>query len=153
MIQITVLGKAEPAGSKRAFAMKGKDGGKTRAIVTDANSNSKPWKQEVASAAREVYKGPLLNCCLAVTFIFYRPRPKGHFNSSGTLNAKGRREPGPGTKPDVLKLARGAEDALTGIVWRDDALICEENLRKYWGEPARLEIRIEEMRGALSLDD
>lgn len=152
MILITVFGKAEPAGSKKGFAVKSKEGGKVRAIVTDANSKSKPWKQEVAGAAREVYKGPLLDTYLTVTFVFYRPRPKGHFGSSGNLNAKGRREFAPGSKPDLLKLARGAEDALTGIIYRDDALICEENLRKYWGEPARLEIRIEEMGGPLSLD-
>lgn len=48
----------------------------------------------------------------------------------------------PATRPDVLKLARCAEDSLTGIVWRDDAQIVEEHLFKYWGEPARVEIEI-----------
>jgi len=151
MIRFTVYGKAEPAGSKKAFAFLGKDA-KAHATVTDDNKNSKGWKSMVADAAREAYKGPLLDCYLIVTFVFYRPRPKGHFNSHEGLNAKGRREHSPGTKPDVLKLARGAEDAITGIIWRDDALICDEHLKKNWGEPARLEVTINELRPPLQLD-
>ena len=38
--------------------------------------------------------------------------------------------------PDVLKLARGVEDALTGIVWRDDAQIVNESLNKVVGAAA-----------------
>lgn len=39
--------------------------------------------------------------------------------------------------PDVLKLARGVEDALTGIVWRDDAQIVNESLSKVVVAPPR----------------
>lgn len=42
----------------------------------------------------------------------------------------------------MLKLARAAEDALTGILWRDDAQICDEVIRKRYGEPARVEIEV-----------
>jgi predicted short-subunit dehydrogenase-like oxidoreductase (DUF2520 family) len=42
----------------------------------------------------------------------------------------------------VLKLARGVEDALTGIVWRDDAQIVVEHLEKRYGSPARCEVRV-----------
>jgi Holliday junction resolvase RusA-like endonuclease len=46
------------------------------------------------------------------------------------------------TRPDVLKLARAAEDALTGIVWRDDSQIVHETLAKVYGEPERLEVAV-----------
>ena len=139
-IKFTVLGKAETAGSKRAFFKQGMK----RPIVIDDNAKSKPWKAEVAAAAREVYDGPLLNGALAVTFTFFRPRPKGHFKKNGELATAGLDAEFPTTKPDALKLARGVEDALTGVIYRDDAQIVTESLMKRWGEPARVEVEIEE---------
>lgn len=142
-ITFTVFGQPQPAGSKRGFVITPKGGGRPRAIITDANPDSKAWQSMVADAGRAAYHGPLLDDYLKVTFRFYRPRPKGHFNTRGQLNAKGEREFAPGTKPDLLKLARGAEDALSGIIYRDDSLICREILEKAWGEPNRLEVEIE----------
>ena len=146
-ITFTVLGVPQTAGSKRAFVIKPKDGSKPRAIVTDDNKKGVSWKNEIATAARRAYRGPLLDDPLRVTFRFFRPRPKGHFKSNQQLNAKGEREHSPATKPDVLKLARCAEDALTGVLFRDDALIVEEFLFKAWGEPARLEVTVERLSG------
>lgn len=153
-IAFTVFGEAKPAGSKQAMPIyrKGQNGrqlvtrpnGSPVIAVVDDNPKSKDWKQQVAHAAREAYRGELLDCPLRVSFLFYRPRPKGHFGATG-LNKKGREAPSPTTKPDVLKLARGVEDALTGVVWRDDSQIVAEMLVKDWGEPARCEIVIEPM--------
>lgn len=134
----TVFGTARPAGSKRAF-VRGK-----RAHVVDANPNAKPWKLQVAQVAGEamqdadLFEGPL-----SVGFIFYVARPKGHYTSKGELSAKGRRTPYPAKKPDVLKLARAVEDALSGVVYRDDAQIVEEYLSKRWGTPERVEIAVQ----------
>ena len=142
VVAFTVFGEAKPAGSKRAFAIR-RNGVPTGQIaVTDDNPKSKGWKQDVASAARAAYDGPLLTGALRLTLKFVRVRPGGHYGAA-SLNKKGRETPWPITKPDVLKLARGVEDALTGIVWKDDAQICDERLLKEWGEPARVEIEIE----------
>jgi len=35
----------------------------------------------------------------------------------------------------VLKLARAVEDALTGVIWADDAQIVDEVIRKRYGRP------------------
>jgi Holliday junction resolvase RusA-like endonuclease len=51
----------------------------------------------------------------------------------------------PTGRPDVLKLARACEDALTGVIWRDDAQIVVERLYKDWGEPARVLVEIEQL--------
>lgn len=140
----TVFGNAAPAGSKRAF-VNPKTG---RAIVTDDSKGSKPWKAEVKAAAGEVMAGrPLLEGPLVVAFTFWRPRPLSHFTGSGDLNAAGRRTPAPTTKPDVLKLARAVEDALTGIVWRDDAQVVSEFIAKRYGEPARVEVVVAFLEG------
>lgn len=136
MVAFTVYGDAKPAGSKRAFVHKG------RAIVTDANAKSKPWKQEVAAVGAEAMSDaglPLFTDALAVTFTFYVPRPKGHFGKKGLLPSA---RPHPSVMPDVLKLARGVEDGLSGIVWKDDAQIVDERIVKAYGEPARVEIAV-----------
>lgn len=140
-LAFTVIGKPEPAGSKRAFVIPGTH----RATVSDANKKSAPWKQEVASRGHAEHGDrPLMGGPLAVSFRFYRVRPAGHTGSKGLTKA-GRETPYPVSKPDALKLARGIEDALTGVVYRDDAQIVEEHLFKFWGEPARVEIEIEEL--------
>jgi Holliday junction resolvase RusA-like endonuclease len=123
-IEFTVIGKAAPAGSKTAFAFKKKDGS-LGATVTDANPRVKSWKRIVTETARDHYDGPLLDGPLRVTFVFYRQRPKGHFRKNGQLSGTGLEDTHPTMRPDVLKLARGAEDALTGVLWRDDSQIVD----------------------------
>lgn len=142
-ITFTVYGNAQTAGSKRAFPFKRGDGS-LGVRVSDDNPKGQSWKHAVASSAREVFTGSLLLGPLSVTMRFYRPRPSSHFGKHG-LNKAGSEAIAPATRPDVLKLARAAEDALTGVLWRDDAQIVEEHLYKCWGEPARLEIEIAEM--------
>ena len=141
MIRFVVHGLAKPAGSKRAFVLRG-GANAGRAIVTDANPNSRDWKNAVADAASRAYSGPLLDGPLQVHFRFYRPRPRGHFNSKGALNKKGTASLYPVSAPDVLKLARGVEDAMQGVIYFNDARIVSEVIEKRWGEPARVEIEI-----------
>lgn len=155
IIHFTVLGIAQTAGSKRSYVPLDKNtkepyrrpnGGIVVSTVED-NPKSKSWRQDIALAARRAYRGPLLSGALSVSMAFYRPRPQGHFGKQ-SLNKKGRETPYPISKPDVLKHARAAEDALTKVLWVDDAQIVDECLFKRWcepGEPARTEIMIEEI--------
>jgi Holliday junction resolvase RusA-like endonuclease len=149
MISFVVYGRSQPAGSKGAYVLRRRDGslvtrpdGGPIVNVTDANKKSKEWKGVVAWTARKAYQGPLLDGPLHVRMTFFRPRPKGHFRKSGELSKEGLATPAPTGKPDVLKLSRAVEDALTEVVWRDDALIVTEDLAKWWGEPARVEVMI-----------
>lgn len=129
MISFIVYGKAEPGGSKRAFNRKG--GG--RPIVTDANSKAAGWKQEIKVAAKLAYSGLPFHGPLFVTVTFYRQRLKSHFDKNGKLKDKCKDEL-PITKPDTTKLMRPLEDALTGILWLDDAQICGQLLTKRYGD-------------------
>ena len=139
-VAFTVHGEARPAGSKRAFPNK-KTG---KIIVTDdSGSRGKDWRRSVADAGAEAYTGELLRGPLDVTFTFYRPRPKGHYRTgrnAGEVKASAPAQPI--TRPDLLNLARAAEDALTGVIWHDDAQIVSEHLHKHFGEPARLVVSI-----------
>lgn len=131
MISFTVRGKAEPAGSKRAFVRGG------RANVVDANPRARGWKTQVSDAAALAASvGDWLYAetgGLVLDVIEYRPRPKAHFTTKGALTARGAREPYPLAAPDRGKILRGIEDALSGVLYRDDAQIVDGRVAKRYG--------------------
>jgi Holliday junction resolvase RusA-like endonuclease len=140
-IAFAVGGRPEPAGSKRAFPNR-RTG---QMIVCDANPNTKPWQATVAAAARDaIGNQPPMTGPVKVTMTFRRPRPKGHYGTGRNSEVVKRSAPSyPAGRPDVLKLARAVEDALTGIVWRDDAQIVTEHLRKAYGPRYELAVTVE----------
>lgn len=138
-VAFTVYGIAAPAGSKTI--------GKTKAgstFLRDSSRRSYPWRRDVAQAAGIAMRGaPLLDGPLALELRFHLPRPKGHYG------ARGLRPSAPGwaiVKPDATKLVRAAEDAMTGIVYRDDAQVVVQHASKVYGEPARCEVNVAEIR-------
>ncbi len=144
-IKFTVHGKPQPAGSKRAFPFIKKNG-RLGVSVSDANKNAKPWQAVVTAAALDAMNGrELLRGPLSATFNFYVSRPKSHFGSgknSGVLKPSAPKYPV--TRPDAIKLCRGAEDALTGIVYRDDSQIVREVIEKNYGQP-HVEITVSQL--------
>ena len=137
MISFTVHGVPAPAGSKRGFANRHTG----RIQIVDASKRSKPWQAVVAAAAADAMDGAeLLQGPLELVLRFYVPRPKGHFGARG--NVRPAAPSHPAVKPDVLKLARACEDAMSGICYRDDAQIVREVLTKEYGDPARVAVGI-----------
>lgn len=142
-IRFTVFGEAKSAGSKRAF----RHPHTGRIVVTEQVKGSKSWQGQVSAAGAEAYAGPLLDGPLRVRLVFFRARPRSHYGSGRNAGVvKSSAPPYPSTRPDVLKLARGVEDALSGVVWTDDARIVVELLEKRWGEPARVEVEVVPLR-------
>lgn len=151
-IEFTAYGEAKPAGSKTGFVVKTKSG-KSRAVVVDACKTTKPWQAVVSSSALEAIKDcgetPRLSLfdsetSLVVDMRFFIPRPAGHYFKTGKFagQKKSQAREYPCVRPDVLKLARAVEDAMTGIVYRDDSQIVQEHISKHYGEPARVEVTI-----------
>lgn len=140
-ITFFVAGVPKPAGSKRGFYIPKLK----RVIITDANPNSKDWKIDVKHAAQKAFDGPLLEVPLSVTFRFQIQRPKGHFGTGANAHSvRATAPPFPTTKPDLLKLARGVEDAMTGIIYRDDSQIVTEHLEKRFHDAPGVWIEIRE---------
>lgn len=129
-VAFEVAGRPEPAGSKRAFMKPGA----RFPVVVDDNPKSKGWKRVVANTARGAMlkqRMALIEGPVWISMVFRVRRPAGHFRTDGvTLSAEGNRHLFPTKKPDALKLARAVEDALTGIVYKDDAAIVSEQIRK-----------------------
>lgn len=134
-----VLGRAQPAGSKRAFPYR--KGDKLGVRVSDANPKSLEWKRYVAACARDAMRGraPLcgpLEFGVSITFV----RPKGHFTKNGDVRQGA--PDWPTVRPDATKLLRAIEDALTGIVWVDDAQIVKQSVQKLYGDADEVLIHV-----------
>lgn len=144
---LTVFGHAEPAGSKRNVSWQAKDG-RTGQNLIEANPKAGGWKRLIAREAGPLWMGkPLILGPIEVHFTFYIPRPKSHYGARGNLLPSSPSRPSrPSRKPDCGKLSRGVEDALTGIIYRDDGQIVTEHHEKYWGTPERVEISIWKVR-------
>jgi len=136
-VSFVVIGRPQPAGSKRAFPVVRKTG--IGVAVTDDNPKARSWKGDVAAqaaAAMRMRGGELLAGPLGLAVTFTLARPKGHFGTG--RNAGTIRESAPfypTVKPDCTKLLRAVEDACTGVVWRDDAQVVEQSVTKRYGEP------------------
>lgn len=136
-----VNGVPKPSGSKRGFFIPKLK----RVIIVDANPNSKDWKIDVKHAASEHYSGPLLECPLRVSMAFFMVRPKSHYRSGKNIHLLKEGAPEfPAQKPDVLKLCRGVEDAMTGIIYQDDSQIVTEYLTKRYAAAPGVQIEITE---------
>lgn len=141
-IAFVAFGKPIPQGSKKAFVNKGARFAK----IVDVNHDGlMSWRSVVADAARRAWidAGDGLidtGICLDVTFFLARPR--SHF---GTGKNAAKLKPSapefPIWKPDWDKMVRALCDALTNVIWTDDARVHEGHVRKRYGIPSA-EVRI-----------
>lgn len=138
--EFTVYGIPQPGGSKKGFIVRPK-GKKPRVVITDDNEEKvKPWRNNVEAVASELIgERPMFAGPLMLVAEFYVPRPKGHYGTYGVRRSAPRY---PVTRPDATKLLRPLEDALTGILWQNDAQIVEQIVRKRYGEPPRVEVKV-----------
>jgi Holliday junction resolvase RusA-like endonuclease len=104
----------------------------------DTAKNKDLWQNMVSLVARKaVSDQQWLQTChavnLSVTFLF--KRPKSHYRSGkNAMVLKGAAPNRHTQKPDLTKLVRCLEDALTGIIWNDDCQVVETSAQKKWAE-------------------
>lgn len=126
-ITFFVSGVPRPGGSKD---YKGPDRHGRARLVDSSGAAGMSWRENVAATARSKYMGPLLEGPLEMGLRFWMPRPKAHYSSKGILR--------PGVPifhtntPDATKLTRSAEDALKGIIWKDDCQIVIQSAMKLY---------------------
>lgn len=84
------------------------------------------FKATCRMAAQAAYSGPPADEALALHATFVLPRPKSKIWKTRPME----RYPHVG-KPDLDNLVKGLKDALSGILWRDDGLVCGESLWKF----------------------
>lgn len=115
MITIIVRGMPAPQGSKRHVG---------NGVMLESSKKVKPWRQDVVAAAVEARNGaPPLDGPLRARIVFTLPKPK---------SAPKRKRTYPDKKPDLSKLLRSTEDALTnaGVIADDARIVGFDRLEK-----------------------
>lgn len=111
-----------------------------KCVVTPAAKGLKPWEKKVAVAAQAAMAAEPQPWEEGVIVIieFFIKRPQAHYGTGKNklimkdfakklLCIK---------KPDIDKISRAVNDAMTGIVYRDDAqVVCEAHVKKYGKHP------------------
>jgi Holliday junction resolvase RusA-like endonuclease len=123
---IVAYGAPAPQGSKK-FVGLAKSG---RGILAESSKKVRPWRQDVKAAAREAIDAEPkfvdtitranwfpIDAPVRVRMVFTMPKP---------ASAPKRKRTFPCRMPDLSKLARSTEDALTDAgVWKDDARVVQ----------------------------
>ena len=147
---IWVPGIPKPGGSKRGFIVKKRGAKKARVAIVDDCSRNADWMARVAQFGRAAYTGVPINDPLRVAFFFVVQRPKNHFGSGrNSRHLKPSAPAYPDIRPDTTKFIRSTEDALTGVVWRDDARIVDQLATKRYGPEPGCRIMVELMDDGL----
>lgn len=113
VLSIVVYGSPAPQGSKKFVGVVNGHG-----MMVESSKKVKPWRQDVKAAALLVRDGrPSIDGPVSVRMVFTVPKP---------ASSPKRRKIYPMRKPDVSKLARSTEDALTDAgIWSDDARVVQ----------------------------
>lgn len=109
-----VLGTPAPQGSKRHLG---------NGVMVESSKHVKPWRHDIRSTAID-HKPPSWHHHLPVTvsITFRYLRPNSHFRTNGTLKPSAPQYLTT-RKGDIDKLSRAVLDALTGILFLDDAQV------------------------------
>lgn len=107
----------------------------------EQREKKKAWRRHVQAMAREAMResGWCLtneNQALALSLLIVRRRPKDHMREGqyAGLVKDWALELRPITQPDATKVLRAAEDALTGVLWNDDAQIVDQHVHRIYGD-------------------
>jgi Holliday junction resolvase RusA-like endonuclease len=147
-LRFTVFGTPQPKGSKSAFPIRRKGGG-LGVSVREGKPGSpfEEWRRRVESVVQDLAErqnlarrgnglltGPLR---VRMDFVFAKPKsaPKSRLH--------------PDVRPDLGKLVRGVEDAMTGSLIKDDAQIVSLDVSKEYGAPPRVEVFVWPARGLM----
>ncbi len=94
---------------------------------TKGRDRLKKWRGRIETAAaramQDLELGSPFTFDVVLSAEFVLPRPPSHYKPNGDLTAKAKREQAHPGKPDLSKLVRAVEDAMSGIVYGDDAQV------------------------------
>jgi crossover junction endodeoxyribonuclease RusA len=139
-----VYGVAAPKGSTKAFPIRRRNG-HMGAVVTEANPHTRPWVSAVTLTAQAAVATPGVlpfpaPLPVSLTLAFALPRPTS-LPKKIIDHCK---------KPDLDKLARAVKDALSGVLWTDDAQVVALACRKRYcqtGEMPHVVVTAERVEG------
>lgn len=143
LLSVVVYGEPQTAGNKTAYPRQGRDGRLHVAMVDgrrpEARARGRDWRHDVVMAVcaqmsgREPFDFPLE---ASLTFTVRRPGNLPARRRAGGVLVPVRHYPG--QRPDLVKMTRAVEDAVTaGGGWRDDArVVLYRRLGKFYAGDA-----------------
>lgn len=87
---------------------------------------------------KELWLGPLF-----LSASFHCPIPESFSKKKKQLAIEGKLRPA--SRPDLSNYVKAVEDALNGVIYKDDSQIVDESLEKLYSSHPRVEIYIEEI--------
>jgi hypothetical protein len=120
-----------------------------RHYCRDSCKRLEPWRKQVGVMARLgcPWHVPIAERRFDLGMVFVLPRPAGHFGTGRNRWILKESAPkDPIVVPDLIKMARAVEDAMSGIVYKDDCQVCEyREFRKRYamvGEKMGVEVSV-----------
>jgi len=137
ILSIFVAGTPRPAGSKSSF----------QGRITHAGQYTKKWMDSVNWTVQQKVGRPTLTFePVILKLTFHMSRPSNHYGTGrnkGVLKAKAANELHV-KRPDLTKLTRAVEDALTGLIWKDDSqVVAQQTVKCYTNHTVGVQIDVE----------
>lgn len=98
------------------------------------------FKKQLRALVKEMYHGAPVEGEIYLKVAFYRKVQKSISKKEHARRTKGHVRPI--VKPDLSNYLKSFEDALNGILWKDDAMIVHEEIDKYYSDEPRIEVEI-----------
>lgn len=137
-VTFIVHSAAAPQGSKRHLG---------NGIMVEASKRVKPFRQDVRFTAIDTIDptwwdrtGPM-----SLTVDFHFVRPKSHFTTKGNLTKSAPMFPTGRNVGDIEKLVRAVNDAISGVLFDDDAQVVECHARKLYSDQNLCIITVERL--------
>lgn len=98
------------------------------------------FKKQLRALATEIYHDAPLEGEIYLKVAFYRKIQKSISKKEHGRRASGAHRPI--VKPDLSNSLKAFEDALNGVLWKDDAMIVHEEIDKYYSDKPRIEVEV-----------
>jgi len=98
------------------------------------------FKRKLSKLAMEMYHDTPVEGEIYLKVAFYRKIQKSISKKEHDRRASGAHRPI--VKADLSNYLKSFEDALNGVLWKDDAMIVHEEIDKYYSDKPRIEVEI-----------
>lgn len=110
-----------------------------------AGAKHKTWQGSVVAQALPHRPATPWPGAVSLSLVFVRTRPRSLVKHPGRCKDPKRQAQAvdPIVRPDILKLVRPVEDAMSGIFWVDDSQVITHKCSKEYGEADCVHVKIE----------
>ena len=136
MIEFTIRGNPVPAGRPRATTRNGN-------VRMYDPAKSRHFKQYVKLAASQYAPEELITGPIFLEVNIFRPIPKSFSKKKMTEDEEMKIRPI--TKPDASNFVKLVEDALNGVIYKDDSQIVSLVVHKFYSGSPRIKVLVDEI--------